>query len=173
MPLMAPPGPSTKTKRRGRCSAKQRRSPGRPPAELSGLFHGGYQTTLPQDVSDNRIRLPLAFQKAFEQVGARRLWATQKPRAAAWLLCPDCTWPDCVEWILGKYSKRAREAVRLRYVDSAHPVPVTAQCRVTIPPEMRERLAGSTHVFLVGVGGWIEVWPLEEWDKLSENIETA
>ena len=67
-------------------------------------------------------------------------------------------------------NQEARQFARF-FLSGAQYVTVDKQGRILMPQDLREFAGLEKDVVLAGMGGRIEIWSLENWDKNSEEVD--
>ena len=121
-------------------------------------FSGTYRTRME---ASGRLVLPAAFKSAFE--GAAILRARRDEHLLLWT-------PRAFDVVADALSRNTEGVLdphtRQRVYMSAPKVSVDRQSRLSVPPELRERVGiiGDAEVVLAGAIESIEIWPAERFD---------
>lgn len=62
------------------------------------------------------------------------------------------------------------QAFQRFYLSGGQPVDIDAQNRVLIPQSLRKFAGLHNQIVLVGLGGKLEIWSQEHWDRIFENL---
>jgi MraZ protein len=61
--------------------------------------------------------------------------------------------------------------MRRAIFSAAEPVELDKQGRIIIPDHLRQYASIDGNVAVIGVGNYIEIWDLQSWNTLDDNIE--
>lgn len=131
-------------------------------AELLGEHH--YQMD-----PKGRISLPAKFREAF-RAGVH---LTLGQEGCLYAFPPEEWDREKGRVEAGALGDRSSRGYTRMFFGNAERVDLDAQGRLVVPRRLREKVRLARDVAVVGVSDRLEIWPQEQWERYSEELESS
>jgi MraZ protein len=100
------------------------------------------------------------------------LWLTKSIEKCVWVFPPE-QWERVSERFMASVSLSLEKSswVQHRFIVPARPVEIDKSGRIAVPPNLRNYAGLSKDCMICGVGKYIEIWSMDQYEKYNEENE--
>ena len=135
-------------------------------------FIGKYEVTV---LNDRRIILPADIIRQLEYNSLKKLLPSKLPMRKAIILCPEIFWGKWLKKIKKKFPCLEIQDGARTFLIPWQPTKWDNKGRISLPRRARDYagIKANSTVIILGIDYYIELWPEEEFTKMTRECEIA